>query len=39
MLIFITTPLQVVACVMTLVCVGACVGYVVRDIQAPEGES
>jgi hypothetical protein len=39
MLIFIATPLQVVACVMTLVCVGACVGYIVRDVQTPEGTS
>jgi hypothetical protein len=39
MLIVIATPLQVIACVMTIVCVGACVGYVVRDIQTPEGRS
>jgi hypothetical protein len=39
MLIFIATPLKFIACVVTLVWLGACVGYVVRDVHTSARES
>lgn len=38
MLIFVTTPLRFVASVVTLVWIGACVGYIVRDVQAQDAK-
>ena len=36
MLIFIATPLKFIASALTLACIGACVGYVVRDVRAKD---
>lgn len=39
MLIFVTTPLQLIAGVMTLVWIGMCVGYVVRDVRVQDADT
>jgi hypothetical protein len=36
MLIFSTTPLEFVTSALTLIGIGVCIGYVVRDIQVQE---
>jgi hypothetical protein len=38
MLIFIATPLKFIASALTLVWIGACVGYIVRDVQAQDAK-
>ena len=38
MLIFIATPLKFIASALTLVWIGMCVGYVVRDARDPEAD-
>jgi hypothetical protein len=39
MLMFMTTPLELVTGALTLIGIGVCIGYVARDIQGQNAET